>query len=162
MCWNRKQCFFNSAWTMFNRSRLHRRGFKKWCIRFKYSTKLMDRKFKNWSWSFFDQQIIDFRVMGFWLVLTIVSRESTPRPPLPPHDKSHQNGIRYGLCIDVNGRKWTWNDVNGDGDRHQSRRIWTYMDVNGRIWRALNDDEGLHEKTPKIVVPNCRPVACFY
>ena len=59
----------------------------------------MDRKFENWSSTFFDHQIIDFRVMGFWLVLTTVSRESIPWPP-PPRDKSHQNGFRYGLLVE--------------------------------------------------------------
>ena len=44
---NLKQCFLHSTKTIFNGTRLDRRGLKNECVRFQYGTKLMTRKFKK-------------------------------------------------------------------------------------------------------------------
>ena len=41
-----KQCFLHSIKTIFNGTRLDRRGLKSWYERFQYGTKLVARKFK--------------------------------------------------------------------------------------------------------------------
>ena len=43
---NLKQSFLHSTKTIFNGTRLDRRGLKNECIRFQYGTKMMARKFK--------------------------------------------------------------------------------------------------------------------
>ena len=42
---NLKHCFLHSTKTIFNGTRLDRRGLKNECVRFQYGTKLMARKF---------------------------------------------------------------------------------------------------------------------
>ena len=54
-----------STKTIFNGTRLDRCGLKSECERIEYGTNLMARKFKKVKLRFFDQQIIDFRVMDF-------------------------------------------------------------------------------------------------
>ena len=55
-CWfcNLNQCFLHSTKTIFDGTRLDRRGLKSQCERFQYGTTPMARKFKNWHSTFFD------------------------------------------------------------------------------------------------------------
>ena len=46
---NLKHCFLHSTKTIFNGTRLDRCGLKNECVRFKYGTKLMARKFNIWN-----------------------------------------------------------------------------------------------------------------
>ena len=55
-----EMCIRDSNWT-----RLDRCGLKSECERIEYGTNLMAKKFKKVQLSFFDKQIIDFRVMDF-------------------------------------------------------------------------------------------------
>ena len=48
---NLKQCFLQSTKTIFNGTRLDRRGLKNECLRFQYGTKPMARKFQIWNWT---------------------------------------------------------------------------------------------------------------
>ena len=44
---NLKQCFLHSTRTIFNGTRLDKRGLKSWCEKIQYGTKLVARQFKN-------------------------------------------------------------------------------------------------------------------
>ena len=52
---NLKQCFLHSTWTIFDGTRLHRRGLKSESTRFQYGTKCMTRKFRIWNWTWLRQ-----------------------------------------------------------------------------------------------------------